>query len=187
VATTIVLVRHGETDWNRERRFQGHADTPLNDVGRAGARALAAELATEPVSALYSSPLQRAFETARIVGEPLGIDVVVEERLREIDVGSWQGLTRDEIEARFPDGYRRWLVGEGGWDDGETSDDLARRVLAALADIAAKHDGLVVAVTHGGPIRAALSGAGIRAEGPSIGNCTTVRLAVREGKLERVD
>ncbi len=185
--TTLVLVRHGETDWNREHRFQGHADTPLNDAGRAGARALAVELAAEPVRALYSSPLQRALETARIVGEALGIDVVVDERLREIDVGSWQGLTRDEVEARFPDGYRRWLGGNGGWDDGETDDELARRVLSALADIAGRHDGLVVTVTHGGPIRAALHSSGIRAEGRSIGNCAVVRLAVRGGKLERVD
>jgi probable phosphoglycerate mutase len=187
VATTILLVRHGETDWNRENRFQGHADPPLNEAGRAGARALAAELAAEPVLALYSSPLQRAIETARIVGQSLRVDVVVEERLCEIDVGSWQGLTRDEVEARFPDDYQRWLVGEGGWNDGESSDDLARRVLAALADIAGRHDGLVLAVTHGGPIRTALRAAGVDAPGPSIGNCTTVRLAVRDGKLERVD
>jgi len=185
--TTLVLVRHGETDWNRERRFQGHADTPLNDAGREGARALADQLATEPVLALYSSPLERALETARIIGKSLGVEVAVEERLREIDVGSWQGLTRDEVEERFPDAYRRWLIGDGGWEGGETSDDLDRRVLTALAEIAAEHDGLVVAVTHGGPIRAALRGADISAEGPSIGNCTMIRLAVRDGKLERVD
>ena len=88
VPTTIVLVRHAETDWNRERRFQGHADTSLNDAGRAQAAELADALAHERLSAVYSSPLRRASETAAIVASRIGLDVRRVEALREIDVGS---------------------------------------------------------------------------------------------------
>ena len=191
MATTIVLVRHGETDWNLEGRFQGHADTSLNATGRTGARRLAAELASEPVAALYSSPLARALETARIVGGMLDLDVRVESSLSEIDVGSWQGLTRTEIEAGHPAGYRRWLDGAAGWEHGESYEALAARVVPALVGIGRVHDGrVVVAVTHGGPIRAALRaarGPDARLGGGSIGNCAHVRIAIRDGEIEAVD
>jgi broad specificity phosphatase PhoE len=187
---TILLVRHGETDWNRERRFQGRADRPLNKDGRADARRLAAELREERVVAVYSSPLRRALETARILGDELQRTVETDASLMEIDVGSWQGLTREEIEERFPEGHERWLAGGPGWRDGETYEELATRVISGLLAIGQRHrgdDGTVLTVTHGGPIRAALTAAGVHTGGPSIGNCTTVRIAVRDGKLERVD
>jgi broad specificity phosphatase PhoE len=187
---TILLVRHGETDWNRERRFQGRADTPLNEAGRADSRRLAGELRDEPVVAVYSSPLRRALATARILGDELRLAVATDASLMEIDVGSWQGLTREEIEARFPEGYERWFAGGSGWQDGETYEELASRVVSGVLAIGRRHlgdDGTVIAVTHGGPIRAALTAAGVHTGGPSIGNCTTVRIAVRDGKLERVD
>ena len=94
--TTILLARHGETDWNRERRFQGHADPPLNETGREQARTLAAELAGEELDAVYTSDLARANETAKIIASRLGVPVVVDAELREIDVGEWQGLTWPE-------------------------------------------------------------------------------------------
>jgi uncharacterized phosphatase len=190
VTTTILLVRHGETDWNRERRFQGRADMPLNEAGRADARRLARELRADPVLALYSSPLRRALETARILGDELRLEVETDASLMEIDVGTWQGLTREEIESRFPDGYQRWLDGNSGWSEGETYEELATRVVSGLLAIGQRHrddGGTVIAVTHGGPIRAALTAAGVHTGGPSIGNCTTVRIAVRNGKLQRVD
>ena len=87
--TTIVLVRHGETDWNRENRFQGHADTPLNEAGRAQARELAERFVDEPVAAIRTSPLRRAAETARIIAARLDLEAHPLEALREIDVGSW--------------------------------------------------------------------------------------------------
>ena len=135
--TTIVLVRHGETDWNRDNRFQGHADPPLNDTGREQARVLATELSTESFAAAYTSPLRRAAETAAILGAALGIDAVPDGSLMEVDVGSWSGLTRTEVEARFPEGFARWLEYGHGWDDGETYDELGARVVSGLADIAA--------------------------------------------------
>jgi probable phosphoglycerate mutase len=187
VATTVVLVRHGETDWNREQRFQGRADTPLNDAGRAQARELAVTLAGERFAAAYSSPLRRAFETARIVARTHGLEVRKSPALLEVDVGSWSGLTRAEIEARFPDGYRRWLARDLGWEDGESYHALGRRVVRGLLEIARAHPAeQVLAVTHGGPIRAALLAA--QAERvPRIGNCTVVRIAVRGAAIEAVD
>ena len=162
--TTIVLVRHGETDWNRENRFQGHADTQLNEAGRAQARALALELAGESFRTVYSSPLLRAHETAAILAASLDLEVEPADELMEVDVGSWSGLTRTDIEARFPDGFNRWLEYGHGWDDGESYDELGERVVSGLLRIAAAHPrGNVLAVTHGGPIRSALAAAeGVR-------------------------
>ncbi|HEY5099343.1 MAG TPA: histidine phosphatase family protein, partial [Gaiellaceae bacterium] len=94
--TTLLLVRHGETDWNAERRWQGHADVPLNDRGREQARVLAEQLTGESIDAIYSSDLSRARDTADIVGVRLGVPVVVDADLREIDVGPIEGMTAEE-------------------------------------------------------------------------------------------
>ena len=192
--TTLVLVRHGETDWNADNRFQGHADPPLNETGRAQARALATDLAQEAFAALYTSPLRRAAETAAIVGSELGLEPRPDDALKEVDVGSWSGLTRAEVEQRHPTGFARWLEYGHGWDDGETYDELGARVVTGLTRIAERHDGSnVLAITHGGPIRSALAAAErvsfdeARRSIHVIGNCAVVRLAVLDGKLERVD
>jgi broad specificity phosphatase PhoE len=191
--TEILLARHGETDWNRESRFQGHADPPLNDRGREQAAELAEALADVELAALYSSPLRRAFETAGLVAARHGLRAVPVDGLREVDVGSWQGLTRDEVERRFPGQFQRWLDYAQGWDDGETYEAMAERVLAVLEELAARHDGeRILAMTHGGPIRAALARAeGIshseaRRRGPVVGNCFLVRFAVSDGSFQRV-
>jgi probable phosphoglycerate mutase len=143
--TTILLARHGETDWNLQRRWQGWADPPLNDTGRAQARALAEELRDVAFDAVYSSDLRRARETAEIVAAPHGVPIVVDRALREIDIGSWSGLTRAEIERRFPNRER---------PDGETHDEHAARVRAAVLRIARENVGRrVLLVGHGGTIR----------------------------------
>jgi 2,3-bisphosphoglycerate-dependent phosphoglycerate mutase len=194
VPTTLVLVRHGETDWNRENRFQGHADIPLNEAGRAQARELVLKLGGENFQVVYSSPLLRAHETAAILAKSLGLDVERADDLMEVDVGSWSGLTHVEVEARFPQGFRRWLEYGHGWDDGETYAELGTRVVSGLQRIAAAHpETTILAVTHGGPIRSALAAAdGVpfdeaRRSIHVIANCAVVRLAARDGKLERVD
>ena len=195
MATTLVLVRHGETDWNRERRFQGHADVPLNDEGRRQALELADRLAGETYAAAYSSPLKRAIETAQILASRLHFEIEPRGGLMEVDVGSWSGLTTAEVESRFPEGFRRWADdSSGGWTDGETYDELGRRVVADLFTIAARHpDEQVLAVTHGGAIRAVLAAiAGLSFESGRtaiafVENCAVVKLAARDGKLERVD
>ena len=190
--TTIFLVRHGETDWNLERRFQGHADRPLNETGRAQAAALAESLDGEDLTAVYTSPLQRASQTAAIVAARLGLDPRPLEALREIHVGDWEGLTVDEVKERYPE--QASMDWRSGWPGGETYDELGARVLPALLVLANEHpDARVLAVTHAGPVRAALASAmGLSYDDarPIIGsleNCVVFRLVVRNGKLERLD
>lgn len=188
---TIVLVRHGETDWNRERRLQGHADTPLNEAGRSQARGLAEILDAERFGAVYTSPLRRASDTAAIVAERLGIELHELEALREIDVGEWEGLTIDEVRARFP--ARLEDAWRSGWPNGETHEQLTARVVPALLELGRRHaGGRVLGVTHAGPIRAAVTAAlGVSHEdsralvGP-LENCAVFTFAVRGGNLERV-
>jgi broad specificity phosphatase PhoE len=153
--TTILLARHGESDWNRERRWQGHADRPLTERGREQAAALAERLRAIALDAVYSSDLERARDTAAAVAEAQGLDVRVLAGLREVDVGSWSGLTRADAEARFPDDFRRWQAGGNGWHDGETYEQMSARILGAIAQIVRDHPGgRVLVVSHGGPIRA---------------------------------
>ena len=151
---TVLLARHGESDWNVERRWQGHADRPLTERGREQARALAERLRSTTLEAVYSSDLRRARETALAVAAAQGLDVALVPALREVDVGSWSGLTLAEAATRFPEGVRRWLDGRPGWDDGETYEEMGARVLAAVRRIASEHpDAPVLVVSHGGPIR----------------------------------
>jgi len=187
--TTILIARHGETDWNREHRWQGHADPPLNDTGRRQARELAARLEAAPPGAVYSSDLSRAHETAEIVAAALGLAVGVEPRLREVDVGEWSGLTSQEVEERFPEGLRRWREGETGWTQGETLAELGVRIVAALEAIAANHpDGRVLVVTHGGALRAVWNAAGLPAEErPRYPNCAVEVLSLESGRIRRID
>ena len=192
--TTILLARHGETDWNRDNRFQGHADPPLNDTGRAQAAELARALADESLDAVYSSPLRRAFETAEIAAAPHGLSPLPLDALREVDVGSWQGLTRSEIEERFPDQFARWLDYRQGWEDGESYEEMGRRVIAALLKLAAGHAGeCILAVTHGGPVRAVyavaddITHAEARRRRPVVANAFVAQFAVENGEFQRVD
>lgn len=138
--TTLLLVRHGETDWNADGRLQGQTDRPLNDFGRHQARELAEELADEQLDAVYASDLSRARETAEILGEQLGLAAVLDPDLREKDWGTWEGLTsveRDRVEFV-----------------GESTQEHAERMLRALRRIAERHPGgRVLVVTHGGSLR----------------------------------
>lgn len=148
--TVFALVRHGETDWNRERRIQGSTDIPLNDTGREQARATGELLASRRWTALVASPLSRAAETARIIGEHVGLgDPELEQRLAERDYGEAEGLTGPEIDAAFPDGAD--VPGR------EPREAVAERAVAALHDLAARHPGeAVIVVAHGGVIRSVL-------------------------------
>jgi broad specificity phosphatase PhoE len=175
--TTILLARHGETDWNLHRRVQGHSDAPLNETGRAQARMLAAELEGERIDAVYSSDLVRAHETARILAEPMGLDVTAIPDLRERDFGSWEGLTDVEIRERFPE------AAHGSWGDAETKEEMARRVTEALLRLAEVHPGgRVLVVAHGGPVRAVLTHCGLEDAG-FIENCHVVRIEIDGGSI----
>lgn len=153
--TIILLARHGESDWNVSRRWQGHADRPLTAKGREQAQALAGRLAHVELDAVFSSDLRRAADTAAEVARAQSLEVVELPGLREVDVGSWSGLTRDEAEQRFPAGFARWQEGFPGWDDGESYEEMTDRVLDAVLGIARAHEGgRALVVSHGGPIRA---------------------------------
>ena len=179
--TTLILARHGETDWNLERRVQGHSDRPLNDTGRRQAEALAEALAGERLDAVYSSDLVRAHETARIVAARHSLDVTVVPDLREKNFGTWEGLTDREIGLRFPESRN------GPWGDGETSEELSARVVAALRRIADAHAGQsVLVVSHGGALRAVLRHSGLDAF-EDIVNCHVVRMAYEDGRMRRID
>jgi broad specificity phosphatase PhoE len=191
--TTLLLVRHGETDWNRDGRWQGHSDTKLNEVGRRQARELAEGL--KGVDVIYSSDLARARETAEIVGERLGLDVHLEPRLRERSFGAWEGLSSAEIEADFADQHRRWQAGDGfGADDAEPFDAFAARVRSGLDEILARHPRKsVLVVAHGGSIRvihAVASGLDYVRDHrliPGVANCAVARYAAGDGKLAPID
>jgi broad specificity phosphatase PhoE len=192
--TTIFLARHGESDWNVEKRFQGHSDRPLTERGRQQAHALADLVASEKIDAVYTSPLSRARETAEIVAVCAGLQPVALPELREVDTGSWSGLSRADVEARFPEGFTRWRAGGSGWEDGETYEEMAQRVIGALRTIAENHpDGRVLVISHGGPIRAihaAAEGVAIddyRRLKPVEPNARLSAVAVENGRLTRLD
>jgi len=159
--TRVLLVRHGQSEWNALGRWQGQADPPLSDIGREQARAAARSLGA--LDAIFASDLQRAAETAAIISAELGVGpVVIDERLRERDAGEWSGLTRGEIEERYPgwldstsNKHTAFASGEGvrrppGWESDASV--LARALEAIVAIEGAVGDGDVLAVTHGGLI-----------------------------------
>jgi broad specificity phosphatase PhoE len=192
--TQLILARHGETDWNRENRFQGRADPPLNELGRRQSVKLAEALAGETIARVYTSPLRRASETAAIVAGRLGLEVEPVEPLAEIDVGAWSGLTREEVAARFPDEYARWLErSPHGFENGETYEQLAARVVPAIHEVAKRHPSeTLLVVTHGGPSRvmqayaAGIDYAEARRRETVLANCAVCRFAVENGDIRRI-
>jgi broad specificity phosphatase PhoE len=150
--TELLLIRHGETDFNRQRRWQGQRDLPLNDTGRAQVQALAGGLAGTGVAAIVTSDLRRARQTAQAVAAATGAPVSIDSRLREIALGAWEGLTRDEIAAR--DGARldafRASPSLHRAPGGESAEEVRQRVMAAIRDIVRAHPkDRVAVVSHG--------------------------------------
>lgn len=154
----IWLARHGETDANAEGRVQGSIDEPLNDRGREQAHALAREVESLDLRALYTSQLRRARETAEIVGRVLGLEPQVDERLAESWRGEWEGRLIADIKAEDPDAWRGSLSLDGGFrfPGGESLEEHAARVEAALADVARGPLPALV-ICHGGTIRRVLA------------------------------
>lgn len=133
----IVFIRPGETDWNRQGRWQGWVNVPLNELGRRQAIALASYIRHIGMGALYTSDLKRALETAECLAQPLGFVPTPDERLRERSIGLWQGLTLAEMRAWYPDEYNAMLKDVDGYriPGGESRDDVRKRVTAALSDV----------------------------------------------------
>jgi probable phosphoglycerate mutase len=182
--TRISLVRHGQTDWNRDRRIQGRSDIPLNETGREQARATGRALRGRRFDGVYASPLMRAYETAAIIADELGMPApTAVPGLEERSYGLAEGLTGTQIEARF--GVDRSTVPE--WEDDAT---LLGRVLPALAELAAAHAGeRVLVVVHGGVIGALarhLTAGERPAAGEAVHNGSVHDLEVVDGVLRLV-
>ncbi len=170
--TRLCLVRHGQTNWNLEGRYQGQSDIPLNENGRAQARALAGQLQAYSFTAIYTSDLQRARETADILAASFYLPVTSDPRLREINQGEWEGQLIDAIKSRYFELWQQRKLDPASVrpPGGETVGDVAWRVYAALDEIAARHaTGPVVVVSHG----LALATAVCKVQGISIGQAYT--------------
>ena len=155
----LILVRHGETAWNVQARYQGQTDVPLSDAGRRQAAALARRLAREKIDVIYASPLERAHRTAASIAAVHGLPVNGDARLREMAFGAWEGLTYGEIRQRFLQALAAWEADplDTAPPDGESLSQVAARVRSALDDVARVHAGqTVLLVGHGGPLRVLL-------------------------------
>jgi len=170
--TTIFLFRHGQTDWNREGRIQGHLDVPLNDFGRSQARALIAPLRRLSIESILSSDLSRARETAEIIAQTLGLPMALDEGLREIHLGKIEGLTRTEIISRFGTEFSDRIGGshssrplsdsDVAFLGAESGDAVTSRALVAIETYIGRsgHQRIAVA-THGGVIRRLIQFSGL--------------------------
>ncbi|MCF8012364.1 MAG: alpha-ribazole phosphatase [Clostridiales bacterium] len=156
----IYLVRHGQTDWNAKMRFQGQTDIHLAEKGREQAAALARRLEKENFAGIYSSDLTRAYETAEIIARSHNLLVQQKPAFREINFGSWEGLTFQEIQENFSEEATDW------WErplytripDGESLHDVVKRSMDVLHDICKKHNGQkILIVSHGGVVRSIIS------------------------------
>lgn len=154
--TRIFLVRHGETEWNRSLRYQGHRDIPLSDVGRKQAEKIAARLTTEKIDAAYSSDLSRALETAKTIAGFHNLNVNIITELKETNFGRWEGLTYKEIDEQFHeimDGWRNNPL-DTKIPGGESLGEVAERCHTGMEKIISENPGKnVLVVAHGGIIR----------------------------------
>lgn len=146
--TRIILVRHGETTWNREGRYQGQIDTPLSDFGRRQGEMVAEALANVPIDICYSSPLSRSYDTASMCAARHGLSVAKDARLLEINHGEWEGKLSAEIVGEYPDILSKWrtTVVDANMPGGENIEEVRERSMAALTDYATQHIGKTVLV-----------------------------------------
>lgn len=147
--TCIILVRHGQTEWNRVERFRGHADVPLNELGLAQAGSTGRRIAAEwKVSAVYSSPLTRATRTAEAIANPFSLPVQIHPDLIDINYGAWQGLTPDEVRQRWPEALHAWYAQpeEAIIPGGETLANLRERAMRAVNELSDRHSGQTMVI-----------------------------------------
>jgi len=190
-STTLIFARHGETADNRRLVFQGQSGKALNALGRAQAARLAERMRHHPPDVIVASDLERAHETARIVGEATGVTPELDPDLREVDVGLWTGKSHEEVHELYPDEWNAWASGidvrRGG---GETYGELSERIERAVVSAATKYAGKrVLLVSHGGSIKAYVAKLlGVSADGmralAGVGNCglTAIERDLRTGK-----
>ena len=156
---TLLIVRHGETEWNAEGRIQGHTDIGLSENGAQQARSLGQRLADRQIDVAYSSALKRTSETARLALGHRNVVLNETPRLREYHKGIFEGMTLTEIQTQFPDEYPKYLEKDLSYapEGGETTRDVSTRMASIFQEIKAKHlDETVLVVSHGGALRAAM-------------------------------
>lgn len=194
--TTILLIRHGQTDWNAEGRWQGHEDIPLNQAGRQQALLLARRLKSWPLNAIYCSDLRRTSETAAIIAGESGLRPVSDVQWRERDLGHFAGLTQEEIQQQYPEAWARFQEGEIAMPGAEGSRELQSRAATAFELLLQQHNGETIAVvSHGGTIGALIAHVlGVPFARPARfrvgGNTGLSIVTVREGRppvLERLN
>lgn len=151
--TQIFLIRHGETHWNSEGRIQGHLDSPLTGTGLAQAKALATRLKSQSFSAIYSSDLGRAYQTAQCLAEPHQLEIQTDSRLRERHLGIFQGLLKQELQLKFPDEFHHYHTHHADHAilDGESPRQFSDRCIKCFEELSDKHpDQRLLVVAHGG-------------------------------------
>ncbi|MDP2026741.1 histidine phosphatase family protein [Sulfuriferula sp.] len=153
----LLLIRHGETTWNRDGRYQGHSDPPLSVHGEWQAQALAEELASVEVASIIASPLMRAQATAQVIAARLGLPVATDHRLMELAYGEWEGLQQAAVKQKWPEQLRLWkrAPDQVTFPGGESLSDMRHRVRSFL-ECAAGQSGTMLAVTHDGFARLAV-------------------------------
>lgn len=157
MATKIIMVRHGFSIANETKRFAGHWDIDLTELGKKQAKMAGEYFKNHPVDVIYSSDLLRAYHTATPIGEALGLPIRKDEGLREIRAGEWERISFDDMAIRYPKEATVWVedIGRSGCPGGETVKELSARVVATVRRIAEQHDGQTVCITtHATPIRA---------------------------------
>ena len=157
--TKVIFVRHGETSWNYSKRYQGHSDILLNDKGLQQAQLVAQRLAGETISAIYSSDLKRAVQTADLIAGHHSLCPILVPELREVNFGLWEGLTYEEIMSTWPDGLSAIYAKPGcaPIPGGESFNDVQRRTMLGLSKCIARHqEETIVLVSHGGTMRVLL-------------------------------
>lgn len=160
MGTKLILVRHAETDWNKESKYQGQKDVNLNATGKSQAEKLGKYLADKKIDVIYSSDLKRASETAGIVNKYHKLQIEKDQRLREISFGDWEGMTYGEIKEVYPDNFRKWFENPvlTAPPAGETLSEFEKRIINIFSEIIEASDGRSVSVfTHGGVIKVYLS------------------------------
>lgn len=189
---TLVLVRHGQTAWNLESRAQGHLDVPLDDTGRTQARAVGELLARAGATALWSSDLSRARETAEIIGAACGLTPAIDKRLREFDLGARAGLTWSEFAEAHPAEYAAWRAGVSRPVEGEEAEsEVEERMGSALSEcLATLADGeTVIVVAHGACIKAGIGSlldwpvGASRTRLVGLSNCSWARVVSHDGRV----
>lgn len=158
--TEIIIIRHGETEWNQTGRFQGHSDVPLSETGRAQAEALGRNLALDHVDAIYASDLTRAIETAAPLAARFGLTVTPDPLLRELNFGAWEGRSFSDVNAENPNAMKQFYNDPEYADipDSEPFPDFQKRVAGRVREIAELHRGKrIVIVSHGASIRILLA------------------------------